>query len=390
MTAVETLPALPPAIVDEPGRPEERNTKKVLIIDDSPEIRMLICETLGCYGYITTDAGDGERGIQLAKELLPDLIICDISMPGLDGYDTLKALRAHEATATVPFVFLTGATDKAKMRRGMELGADDYLTKPFSHQELMAAVQARMEKQAELRRQSEKKLDELRGSLSLALPHELRTPLNGILGLASLMMEDAASMDPEEVLESARYIHESASRLHRLIENFLVYSQIQILANKSSRIQIAEGIKPIAVDAVVPHVVETVAARYQREQDLRVELVSANLLLPEENFSKIIEELIDNAFKFSTKGQNVRIATQVIGKSVCFRIEDQGRGMTRDQISRVGPHMQFDREIYEQQGAGLGLVIARRLTELLGGTFKIESATEKGVAVQLSFPLFDA
>ena len=81
-------------------------------------------------------------GIQVAKEQLPDLIICDINMPNLDGYGTLTALRENEATATIPFIFLSGATDKLNMRRGMELGADDYLTKPFAMDELVARVRA--------------------------------------------------------------------------------------------------------------------------------------------------------------------------------------------------------------------------------------------------------
>src|SRR6185436_12034896 len=139
-------------------------------------------------------------------EHLPDLILCDINMPNLDGYETLKAMREDEATSFIPFIFLSGATDKITIRKGMELGADDYLTKPFTPKELMAAVNTRLEKQAELQRLSDRKLNELRGNLTLALPHELRTPLNGILGLANLMIDDYAQMPPEEVLDSSRFI----------------------------------------------------------------------------------------------------------------------------------------------------------------------------------------
>ena len=118
-------------------------SKKVLVIDDTQEIRMVIAESLNLYGFNTLSAEDGMSGIQIAREQCPDLIICDINMPNLDGYGTLTALRENEATATIPFIFLTGAADKLNMRRGMELGADDYLTKPFTHKELMAAVNTR-------------------------------------------------------------------------------------------------------------------------------------------------------------------------------------------------------------------------------------------------------
>ena len=148
---------------------------------------MIICETLDLFGFEAMGAGDGEHGIQLSREQVPDLIICDINMPGLDGYGTLKAVRGNPATATIPFVFLSGSADRVAVRKGMELGADDYLTKPFTPQELIASVKTRLDKQDEIQRQSNQKLDELRGSLSLALPHELRTPLNGIMGLAHLI-----------------------------------------------------------------------------------------------------------------------------------------------------------------------------------------------------------
>src|SRR5437667_118532 len=119
--------------------------------------------------------------------------------------------------------------------------APSHASNGFSHKELMAAVNTRLEKQAEFQRHSEKKLDELRGNITLALPHELRTPLNGIMGLASLMMDDYATLPPEEVLESARYIHESALRLHRLIENFLVFSQLELMVSEAKKLEPLSG-----------------------------------------------------------------------------------------------------------------------------------------------------
>src|SRR5436190_6217422 len=200
-SAAPTGAALNPSVVGKPMR-------KVLVIDDTEDIRYIISETLNLFGFTVLTAEDGVSGVKMAQEQLPDLVICDINMPNLDGYGTLTAMREHEATASMPFIFLTGATEKSDMRRGMELGADDYLTKPFTHKELMAAVNARLEKQAEMQRQSDKKLNELRGNITLALPHELRTPLNGIMGLAHLLIDDYANMPPEEVLESARFIHD--------------------------------------------------------------------------------------------------------------------------------------------------------------------------------------
>jgi two-component system sensor histidine kinase/response regulator len=361
--------------------------KKVLVIDDTEEIRVIITESLNLYGFVTLAAEDGASGIEMARKHIPDLIICDINMPNIDGYATLTSLREEETTATIPFVFLSGATDKINMRRGMELGADDYLTKPFTHKELMAAVNARLEKQADLQRQSEKKLDELRGNITMALPHELRTPLNGILGLASIMIDDYANMPPEEVLESARYIHESASRLHRLIENFLLHSQIELMASEKKKIETASNSVPVPVEQTIPEIARKVAARFKREADLVLEITSGTLLIPADHFKKVVEELADNAFKFSDPGKKVRINTTMSGSSFLLTIQDQGRGMSREQLSTIGPHMQFERKTFEQQGSGLGLTIAKRLTELLGGQFMIESNLGLGTTIRVSFAM---
>lgn len=346
---------------------------------------MIICETLDLFGFEAMGAGDGEHGIQLSREQVPDLIICDINMPGLDGYGTLKAVRGNPATATIPFVFLSGSADRVAVRKGMELGADDYLTKPFTPQELIASVKTRLDKQDEIQRQSNQKLDELRGSLSLALPHELRTPLNGIMGLAHLMMEDYQQMPPEEVLESARFIHESAMRLHRLIENFLVYSQIELMGHES-RTLIGAGTAPIAVHEILPEICERVSRAHKREGDLKLVVNEVCLMVPAENLAKVAEEIIDNAFKFSTPGRAVSVNAGSVNGQFQLTVGDHGRGLRTDQVTRIGPHIQFDRQTYEQQGAGLGLFIAKRITELLGGTISVDSKVGEGTTVTVTFP----
>ncbi len=391
------IPAQQPAAGDSESAPfsvpdaaPANSGKKILVIDDTPGVLNILVETLGVFGFNAFAAESGQSGIQLAREKSPDLIICDVRMPEMDGYATLKAIRQIEGLATTPFIFLSGATDKFDMRRGMDLGADDYLTKPFTPKELLAAVNTRLEKQAEVQRLSDKKLDELRGNITLALPHELRTPLNGIMGLAGILMEDYAQLPREEILESARCIHESALRLHRLIENFLVYSQLALMASESKRIEIPASLAPVLVHELLPELARKVAARYQRAEDLKLTVQPASILIPAENLTKIAEELVDNAFKFSEAGQLVLVATEVDGNNFHLTITDHGRGMTAEQISSIGPQMQFDRKTYEQQGAGLGLIIAKRLTELLGGQFVMLSKPGQQTTVRVSFTLSGA
>ena len=360
--------------------------KKVLVIDDTSEIRMIIDETLNMFGFFTLMAEDGETGIEIARQQLPDLIICDVNMPKLDGFGTLARLREDERTAGIPFMFLSGAVERPNVRRGMEMGADDYLTKPFTPSELLAAVNARLEKQAEIERKSEKKLDELRGKMTLALPHELRTPLNGIIGLAQILIDDHGSMKPPEVLESARFIHDAAERLHRLIENFLAYAQIELMAKDSKSILARASSSATASGPLIAECSRAVATRWKRTQDLQLDIKPCSVPVIEDNLQKIVEELVDNAFKFSEAGSPVRVVSGPMEQTFLLHVVNTGRGMTVDQIARIGPHIQFEREKYEQQGAGLGLIIAKRLAELNGGHFSISSVPGKETKATASFP----
>lgn len=360
--------------------------KKVLVIDDTPEIRMIIEETLNMFGFETVLAEDGENGVRMAREHLPDLIICDVQMPKLDGFGTLTQLREHESTATIPFMFLTGQVERPNFRRGMEMGADDYLTKPFTPSELLAAVNARLEKIAEIERKSEKKLDELRGKITLTMPHELRTPLNGIMGLAGLLIDGHASMPPDEVLDNAKMIHLSAERLHRLIENFLAYGQIELMAKDAKTILATASASATPTAPIITDTANAVAKRWKREGDLRLEVRGCTVPVIPESLQKVVEEFVDNAFKFSEPGTPVRVIAGALDQTFSLNVLNSGRGLTSDQIAKIGPHMQFEREKYEQQGAGLGLIIAKRLTELNGGNFSINSTPGRETRVTVAFP----
>jgi DNA-binding NarL/FixJ family response regulator len=151
--------------------------KKILVIEDEPEMRRNITTILRLEKYAPLAAENGRVGVQLAKEQKPDLVLCDVMMPELDGYGVLQALRADEATVTVPFIFLTAKGEKPDIRAGMNLGADDYLTKPVAKSDLLNAVAAR------LKRQSEQATPEFTPNFSSA------KPLETVLGLTPRVAE---------------------------------------------------------------------------------------------------------------------------------------------------------------------------------------------------------
>src|SRR5437763_3909303 len=210
--------------------------KKILIIDDEQWLREMVQLALAQKGYDVIEAGNGSIGVEVAQKELPDLILCDVNMEKMDGYGTLSSLRNDPSTAAIPFILMTGLADNAGMRHGMELGADDYLPKPFTIDALYAAVDARIKKTQAVRKEAEKKLADLRDNISLMLPHELRTPLNGILAYGEILASDAGTLPPREVAEMGQVIHDSGRRLEHLIENFLIYAQLELLGTDQQKI----------------------------------------------------------------------------------------------------------------------------------------------------------
>ncbi|MBW4576945.1 MAG: response regulator [Aphanothece sp. CMT-3BRIN-NPC111] len=148
--------------------------KNILVIEDELSVQEIILDILDAEDFSAIGAENGRRGIELAKEHIPDLIICDIMMPEMDGYEVLTHLRQDPLTATIPFIFLTAKADKADVRQGMNLGADDYLTKPFARSELIGAIASRLEKHAAIAqpyitqlKQAEEKIDYLQNQIQL-------------------------------------------------------------------------------------------------------------------------------------------------------------------------------------------------------------------------------
>jgi signal transduction histidine kinase len=279
---------------------------------------------------------------------------------------------------------MTGQADPKGMRQGMELGADDYLAKPFDLTELSGAVAARLRKQQTVRAHAEKKLADLRANISLALPHELLTPLNGILGFAELLISDHQTLNPEEVLSMALAIRDSADRLHQVIGNILVFVQLE-LREPDAGGPLGEGLA-LDVTSAVQRVVKERASMRGRADDVSFELSPATAAISDEYFGKIVGELTDNALKFSDPLTPVIVSVATQLDHCVVRITDKGRGMKTEHVAQVGAYMQFERRFYEQQGSGLGLAITKRLIELHNGRLNITSSTGVGTTVEVRLP----
>jgi two-component system, sensor histidine kinase and response regulator len=364
--------------------------QKILIIEDQPDVRENIEAILELEDYETLIAENGEMGIEMAKNHQPDLILCDVMMPKLDGFGVVQALRQNPITSTIPLIFLTAKVDRLSLRQGMDLGADDYLTKPFTLDELINAVKARLSKQTLIQKDVNQELDKFRSNITRSLPHELLTPLNGILGMSDLLSNYYDTMDADEVQSCLADIKTSSERLHRLIQNFLLFAQLELFQSNPQQSQIWQNrlskttTNPVSI---IEKITQNIAQQIGRTDDLQLSLKEASVCISEEDLEKITEEIVDNAFKFSQKGSLVTVQNTLEDNKFILTVTNQGRGMSSEQIAQIGAYIQFERKLYEQQGSGLGLVIAKRMTKLYNGELEIQSTPNEKTIVSICLPL---
>lgn len=363
--------------------------KRILVIDDAEFILESTSTLLRFEGYDVYTAADGLAGIDSATNLKPDLILCDISMPGCDGYEVLTQIRKNSDISTTPFIFLTAFTEKQNMRQGMEKGADDYLVKPYTRDELIAAIEAQWVKHEHMEKVVQEKIEEVGRNVNYALPHEFRTVLNQVIGSAKYLNGNSENIDQEEIKELTQDIITSSQRLMRITENFLIYIKIESFAavpEKRRQLRLSRTDEPAAM---LIDIASMLASKYNRYDDIDVDGAVEDIAIEmsSDSYHKVIDELVDNAFKFSEPGKKIRISVWLKNDYFYLSIEDNGRGMSEEQISNVGAYKQFERQMYEQQGVGLGLVIAKRLVELHSGEFILESKENQGTKVSMSFPL---
>ena len=361
--------------------------KRILVIEDNDSLREEISVVLEIEGYAVATAENGRIGLERIKEVRPDLVICDLMMPEMDGFETLKAIRADPEIEALPVIILTAREERQDMRRGMELGADDYIMKPFKIGDLLRGVTAAFEKHARVERQSEAKLEQLREHVAQVLPHELRTPLALIMGYAEMLADSKAAVPQQDVASLAQQILGAGQRLNRMSENALLYIQLELLRNGRGDVA-TQGIRtPTRVNEVVSVHARAKAAAYGRDADLVLDLRESSTSVNRAYVEKIVDELVDNALKFSPPHTQVRISTASEGASAILRVSDAGQGMTADQIAGIGGFVQFERSVREQQGLGLGLSIVKGVATIWGGAMTIESTVGAGTAVTVSLPL---
>lgn len=363
--------------------------RTILVIEDDPDVLDNIQDLLIAEDYLVVPARDGREGLKQARLRQPDLILCDVMMPDVDGYEVLRALRQQPETMSIPFMFVTARAGRDDLRAGMDLGADDYLVKPFTARELLTAVRTRLERHDEQNQYYQERIEELRSNLSRTLPHELRTPLSCILGYSEFLLDVCDSVEPSELRGMLEEIHVSGQRLERLVENYHLYAQLEVSLTDPVWRTAMMGQGFSRVEGHAEDVARAIAERRDRTDDLYVDCADGVIRMQDVYFEKVVEELVDNAFKFSAQGMPVHVTGLCDNDFYVLKVSDRGRGMSAEQVQRAGAFVQFDRTQFEQQGLGLGLTLARRLVELHRGRFDVESTPSEGSTVWAWLPRAD-
>jgi two-component system sensor histidine kinase/response regulator len=353
--------------------------KTILLVDDEKQLRSMFALALERHGYRVFQADSGATGFELARQQLPDLILTDINMPGGDGATLLRNIRQDPELKARQVVLMTGRPDLVPPRRAMEEGADDFLLKPVSLAALISCVEARFRRASISWRVEDEMLSQLRSSMPPQLPHELFTPLAGIIGLVDILRADFVSMPVSEVADIHNDIYHSALRLHRTLRNYLLILDRE----PSTSVLSSTPLPPPKAKRSVQEGIDEAMRQNERTADVTAQVDDkCALLISEEDLQRIVSELVDNACKYSRQGTPIDVAVSADGK---LTVKDHGRGMTPDEIARIGAFQQFDRKKHEQQGLGLGLILVRKLVEFHGAQLHLTSQPGEGTQAQVTF-----
>lgn len=366
---------------------------KVLVIEDEAPLREEIVDTLSFEGYEVFSAGNGLAGLALAQEKVPDLVICDISMPELDGYGVLVELRQSPELSHMPFMFLTARADRSFMRHGMELGADDYLTKPFTRGEFLAAISARLKRQATISDNFARELEEAKTTLIRLVAHELRTPLFSIQTVRSIIDRQLGKLTPEALTEMVGEMSGGMDRLSHLVDQMVYLTNLE--AGLLRHEEIMENGALISVESLLTRAIETGHKFAYRNINSTVQL---NMHDPQVTIKAhtpalkhALAELISNALNFSELGSDVLVSQWQEDGYSWITIVDQGIGLSKAEREKLFQKFsQVNREKQEQQGIGMGLLVARGIVEAHGGLLDISAVPNKGTQVMIRLPLTQA
>lgn len=362
----------------------------ILVIDDEPALRFGLAALIKRQGYEVVTATDGLSGMKIARETLPDLILSDVMMPPPNGFEMRRLMSQDPLLAPIPFIFLTARTDSVDRINGIRDGADDYITKPYVPDELLARIEAvlrRVERERARGREqmeeiAQRNMEQLKREILQNFQHEMRTPLTNII--MPLEMAVANKFEtPEEQIRFIRVALSNVDRLEALVTDFILLTSI----DHDNLNRIRQNID------VNNHILTPVRKRMERYKSKGLDFTQSITILgtiaaPRLEFTHAIVHLVDNALKFTPRNGKVSLTVETgADGGAVITVTDTGPGIPLDLRERV-----FERNYQISQGdnrshegLGVGLCIARAVFESFGGSVSILD-TSGGCCVQAVLP----
>lgn len=352
---------------------------KILLVDDEQNLRDTTAELLIAKKYEVKTAENGQEALEILEYWTPDLIVCDIMMPVMDGNMLHSIIKDNQSLSAIPFIFLTAKNEINLMRKCLLDGADDFLSKPFKINELESIINAKIERFEKVKNAH----SNLYSGKNTSFLHEINTPLNGILGLTELLLENEANFEKTQIQEVYESIKISGDRLNRTLQNIILYQNFKNNILEFKETSSTEIVKTFMnVKAKLLQIYEDTETRISFEVD------PANIRMNEKYLHFILFELMDNALKFSPSSKNVIVSGKPYNDEYYeLVIKDFGIGLSEDELKEIGVAQQFNREKNEQQGLGLGLFLSKTFIKQTKGIFTIVSTINEGTCIKIFLPM---
>ncbi len=365
----------------------------ILIVDDLPDNLRLLSETLTERGYEVQCAINGKLALMAVENAPPDLILLDIKMPGLDGYEVCTKLKSQESTSSIPVIFLSALDDVFDKVKAFSVGGVDYVSKPFQVEEVLARVEnqltiCRLQKQLEHQNLKLHQLnDELARSnqeleqFAYIVSHDLQQPLQTITGFAELMLSLKSEIVLEE--EADEYvlpILEEGIRMQELIKNLLEYSRVGTKRRE---------LKPIDCNLILAETLKNIHHSIEQSQAIITHQTLPTIKADKIQLGQLFQNLIENGIKYRRPGviPQVTISAEQQGQEWVFTIEDNGIGIKADYFERIFQIFQRLHTIQDYPGTGIGLAICKKIVERHGGRIWVESEFNVGTTFYFTIPL---
>ncbi len=367
-----------------------QNTANILVVDDMPANLHLLARMLSERGYQVRPVASGARALEAVQARLPDLILLDISMPEMDGYTVCERLKADERTRDIPILFLSALSETGDKVKAFAVGGEDYITKPFQVEEVLARVQTHLAMR-NLRENLKQQVAEL-DAFAHTVAHDLKNPIGIIIGFAQVLIDEHETMSPQDLADALRHIFQAGKKLDRIVEELMLLTGVR-------KQQIIP--QPLDMGSIVRESIERLQMLIQDQQ--------AQIALPDKavwpvalGYAPWIEEVwanyISNAIKYGGCPPRIELGAdppllsfppQAGGKEggmARFWARDNGPGLSAEAMADL--FTPFTRlEQVRVKGHGLGLSIARRIVEKLGGQVGVESEPGQGSTFFFTLPL---